>query len=29
MRWDGVDRHFLVVEGGADGIGDVSVRHVD
>jgi 3',5'-cyclic-AMP phosphodiesterase len=29
MRWDGIDRHFLVVEADADRVRDVSVRRVD
>jgi hypothetical protein len=29
MKWDGIDRHFRVVEADADGIRDVTVRRVD
>ncbi len=29
MRWDGIDRHFLVVDANADGVVDVTVRRVD
>jgi 3',5'-cyclic-AMP phosphodiesterase len=28
-RWDGIARHFLVIEASADGIGPVAVRRVD
>jgi len=29
MRWDGIDRHFLVVEPDATGIRSVTLERVD